>query len=45
MDYKNKYENANNVLTKIQKMIDGNNIDAVDFCENVCRLLREYNNK
>lgn len=45
MDYKKKYEKANNVLTKIQKMIDSNNIDAVDFCESVCRLLREYNKK
>ena len=45
MDYKKKYEKANNVLTKIQKMIDINNVDALDFCENVCRLLREYNNK
>ena len=45
MDYKKKYENANNVLAKIQKMMDSNNIDAVDFCENVCRLLREYKNK
>lgn len=45
MDYKKKYEKANNVLTEIQKMIDSNNIDAVDFSESVCRLLREYNNK
>lgn len=45
MDYKKKYEKANNVLTKIQKMIDSNNIDALDFCENVCKLLCEYNKK
>ena len=43
MDYKKKYEKANNVLTKIQKMIDNNNLDALDFCENVCCLLKEYN--
>lgn len=42
MDYKKKYEKANTVLVKIQKMID-NNLDAVDFCENVCGLLKEYN--
>ena len=41
MDYKKKYEKANTVLVKIQKMID-NNLDAVDFCENVCELLKEY---
>ena len=45
MDYKKKYERANAVLVKIQEMIDINNIDALDFCENVCKLLREYNNK
>lgn len=45
MDYKKKYEKANNVLTKIQEMIDNDNIDAVDFCENVCKLLRVYNKK
>ena len=43
MDYKKKYEKANTVLVKIQEMIDSNNIDAVDFCENVCCLLKEYN--
>lgn len=45
MDYKKKYEKANNVLTEIQEMIDNNNIDALDFCENICSLLREYNKK
>ncbi len=45
MDYKKKYERANNVLTKIQKIIDSNEIDAIDFCEYVYYLLREYNNK
>lgn len=45
MDYKKKYERANAVLVKIQEMIDNNNLDAVDFCENVNRLLSEYNNK
>ncbi len=45
VDYKKKYEKANNILTKIQEMIDSNKIDALDFCENVYRLLREYNNK
>ena len=45
MDYKKKYEKANNVLTKIQKLIDSNELDAVDFCEFVYRLLREYNKK
>ena len=43
MDYKKKYEKANAILVKIQKMIDDNNIDALDFCENVCCLLKEYN--
>ena len=45
MDYKKKYEKANTVLVKIQKMIDSNNdnIDAADFCEYVRRLLKEYN--
>lgn len=43
MDYKKKYEKANTVLVKIQKMIDSNNLDAIDFCENVCGLLKEYN--
>lgn len=43
MDYKKKYEKANTVLVKIQKMIDNNNIDALDFCENICSLLKEYN--
>ena len=45
MDYKKKYEDANNVLIKIQEMINNNDIDAFDFCENVCRLLHEYKNK
>jgi hypothetical protein len=43
MDYKKKYEKANAVLVKIQEMIDNNNLDALDFCENVCHLLKEYN--
>ena len=43
MDYKKKYEKANAILVKIQKMIDNNNLDALDFCENVNRLLKEYN--
>lgn len=45
MDYKKKYEKANNVLSKMQKMVECNNLDALDFCENVCRLLREYYKK
>lgn len=45
MDYKKKYEMANAVLVKIQEIIDSDKLDAVDFCENVCNLLREYNNK
>jgi hypothetical protein len=44
MDYKKKYEKANNVLTKIQKMIDDHELDATEFCGEVCHLLREYNN-
>ena len=43
MDYKKKYEKANTVLVKIQKMIDKNDLDALDFIENICYLLREYN--
>lgn len=45
MDYKKKYERANAVLVKIQEMIDINNLDAVDFCENISKLLCAYNNK
>ena len=45
MDYKKKYEKANNVLTKIQKLIDSGELDSVDFCEFVYRLLREYYKK
>lgn len=45
MDYKKKYEIANAVLVKIQEIIDSREIDACEFCESVCRLLREYNNK
>ena len=47
MDYRKKYEKANNVLTKVQKMIDSidDNVDAGDFCEEVRRLIREYNKK
>lgn len=45
MDYKKKYEKANTVIVKIQKMIGNNNLDAVDFCENINRLLKEYNKK
>ena len=45
MDYKKEYEKANNVLTKIQEMIDGREIDAADFCGEIYHLLREYNNK
>ena len=44
MDYKKKYEKANNVLTKIQKMIDDHELDASEFCWEVYHLLREYNN-
>lgn len=45
MDYKKKYEKANNVLTKIQKMIDDKETEADDFCWEVSLLLREYNSK
>lgn len=45
MDYKKKYERANAVLVKIQEMIDSANLDAVDFCESISKLLRAYNNK
>ena len=43
MDYKKKYEKANNVLKEIQKAIDSHKLAAVDFCEKVCYLLKEYN--
>ncbi len=43
MDYKKKYEKANNVLKEIQKAIDNREMDGVDFCEQVCYLLKEYN--
>lgn len=43
MDYKKKYEKANNVLKKIQKMIDARELDSDEFCGAVCCLLKEYN--
>lgn len=43
MDYKKKYERANAVLVKIQEIIDSREIDACEFCDIVCRLVKEYN--
>lgn len=42
MDYKKKYEKANNILKEIQKVIDNREMDGVDFCEKVSYLLKEY---
>lgn len=45
MDYKKKFEKANDVLIKIQEIIDDHETEADDFCREVCWLLREYNRK